>query len=87
MNSLGMMQGTCYKTVAGWNKTFRLYECFPHPNTYVQCRKRPLPRILEVCPDAKDQIITYATKNLARLTIEGVHNFIASTVLPRLVSI
>jgi hypothetical protein len=37
-------------------------------------------------PDAKDQIVAYAIKNLASLTIEGVHNFIVSTVLPRLVS-
>ncbi|KAI2511392.1 hypothetical protein MHU86_3003 [Fragilaria crotonensis] len=82
-----MMQGTCYKTVAGWNKIFRQYECFPHPNPYVQCGKRPLPRLLEVFPDAKDQIVAYAITNLATLTIEGVHDFIVSTVLPRLVSI
>ena len=86
LNGLGLMQGTCYKTVAGWNKTFRQYECFPHPNPYVQCGKRPLPRLLEVFPDAKDQIVAYAIKNLASLTIEGVHDFIVSTVLPRLVS-
>jgi hypothetical protein len=45
-----------------------------------------LPRLLEVFPDAKDQIVAYAIKNLASLTIEGVHDFIVSTVLPRLVS-
>ncbi len=38
-------------------------------------------------PDAKDQIIAYAVNNLAKLTIEGLYDFIVSKVLPRLVSI
>jgi hypothetical protein len=29
--------------------------------------------------------VTYAIKNLAKLTIEGVHDFIVSKVLPRLI--
>ena len=89
LNCLGMMQGTCYKTVArSWHKTFRQFECFLHRNPYVQCGKRPMPRLLEVFPDAKkDQIISYAVKNLAKLTIQGVHDFIVSKVLPRLVII
>jgi hypothetical protein len=73
-----MLQATCYKTVASWNTTYRQLESFPHPNPYVQCGKRPLPKLLEVFPDAKDQIVTYAIKNLAKLTIEGVHDFIVS---------
>jgi hypothetical protein len=44
-----------------------------------------LPRLLEVYPDAKDQIIAYGIKNLATLTIESFHDFILSTVLPRLI--
>jgi hypothetical protein len=77
-----MSQATCYKTVAAWNMTDRQFEGFPHPNPYVQCRKCPLPRLLEVYPDAKDQIASFAIKNLAKLTIEGVHNFIVSKVIP-----
>ena len=84
LNSLGLVQATFYKTIANWNKVFRKFECFPHPNPYVQCGKRPMPRLLEVFPDAKDQIIAYGIKNLATLTIESVHDFILSTVLPRL---
>ena len=87
LNSIGMMQGTCYKTVAAWNMIFRQGEVFPHPNPYVQCGKRPLPKLLEVFPDAKDQIVSYAVKNLAKLTIELVHNFILSYVIPRLVTL
>ena len=66
---------------------FRKFECFPHPNPYVQCGKRPLPRLLEIFPDAKDQIVAYGVKNLATLTIEGLHDFIVSTVIPRLAAL
>jgi hypothetical protein len=84
LNSLGLVQATFFKTIANWNKVFRKFECFPHPNPYVQCGKRPMPRLLEVFPNAKDQIIAFGIKNLATLTIESVHDFILSTVLPTL---
>jgi hypothetical protein len=84
LNSLGMNQATFYKTISEWNGVFRALEAFPHPNPYVQCGKRPLPRLLEIFPDAKEQIVAYSVKNLATLTIEGVHDFIVSTVIPRL---
>ena len=85
MNALGLNQATFYKTVAQWNIVFRKLECFPHPNLYVQCGKRPLPRLLEIYPDAKEQILSFGMKNLAKLTIESVRDFIVSTVIPRLV--
>ena len=84
LSSLGMNQATFYKTIAQWNMIFRKFECFPHPNPYVQCGKRPLPRLLEIFPDAKEQIVGFGVKNLATLTIEGVHDFIVSWVIPRL---
>ncbi|KAI2493715.1 hypothetical protein MHU86_20819 [Fragilaria crotonensis] len=84
LNGLGLNQATFYKTVAQWNMGFRELECFPHPNLYVQCGKRPLPRLLEIYPDAKEQILSFGMKNLAKLTIESVRDFIVSTVIPRL---
>ncbi len=54
LNSLGMLQATFYKTVAQWNMVFRKFECFPHPIPYVQCGKRPLLRLLEIFPDARE---------------------------------
>jgi hypothetical protein len=83
-NGLGMNQASFYKTVAMSNQVFRKFECFQHPNPYVQCGKRPLPRLLEVFPDAKDQIIAFGITNLAMLTIEKVHNHIICRVIPRL---
>ena len=80
LNSLGMCKATFYKTLAKWNMVFRRSECSLHPNQYVQCGKQPLPRLLEISPDAKDQIVAYGIKNLATLTIEGVHDFIVNTV-------
>jgi hypothetical protein len=82
-----MSQAMCYKTVAAWNMTYQQFEGFPHPNPYVGCGKRPLPRLLEVLPDAKDQIVSYAIKNLAKLTIKGVHDFFVSKVIPRLIKL
>ncbi|KAI2493982.1 hypothetical protein MHU86_20556 [Fragilaria crotonensis] len=84
LNSLGLRQATFFKTVANWNKVFRQFEGFPHPNPYVQCGKRPLPRLLELFPDAKDQIVSFGIKNLATLTIERVHDFLVTSVIPRL---
>ena len=79
-----MHQATFYRTIAEWNIIYRKLECFPHPNAYVQCGKRPLPRLLEMFPDAKDQIVAFGLKNLATLTIESVLDLIVSTVIPRL---
>ena len=87
LNALGMLQARSYKTVAAWNMTYRQVEGFPHPNPYIQCGKRPLPRLLEVFPDAKDQIVSFALKNLAKLTIEDVRDFILSKVIPRLITL
>ena len=84
LNSLGMNQATFYKTISEWHGVYRTLEAFPHPNPYVQCGKRPLPRLLKIFPDVKEQIVAYSNKNLVTLTIEGVHDFIVSTVIPRL---
>ena len=53
----------------------------------LQCGKQPLPRVLEIFPDAKEQKNAFAIKNLATLTIEAVHDFIVSTVIPRLAGV
>jgi hypothetical protein len=79
-----MNQATFYKTITEWNDVYRTLEAFPHPNPYVQCGKRPLPRLLKLFPDVKEQIVAYSVKNLATSTIEGVHDFIVCIVIPRL---
>ena len=84
LNRLGLNQAKFYKTIANWNKIFRKFESFAHPNPLVRCGKRPMPRLLEVFPDAKDQIVTFGVRNLATLTIESVHDLIINTVIPRL---
>jgi hypothetical protein len=85
LNDLGLQQATFYSTIAESNKIYRKLECFPHPNAYVQCGKRPLPQLLETFPNAKEQIVAFGVRDLTTLTIEGVHDFIVSTVIPRLV--
>jgi hypothetical protein len=75
---------TFFKAISKWNGVYRTLEVLPHPNPYVQCGKRPLPRLFEIFPDAKEQIVANNIKNLATSTIEGVHNFIASTVILQL---
>ncbi len=40
--------------------------------------------MLEVFPDSKGQIVSFDIKNLATLTIESVHNFRVTSVIPRL---
>ena len=83
LNSLGLNQASFYKTIANRSQVFGKFEGFPHPNPYVQCGKRPPPRLLEVFLDGKDQIIAYGVENLARLTIEMVHDHIICTIVPR----
>ena len=84
LNGLGMKQATFYKTVANWNTVSRRFEGFPHSNPCVQCGKRPLPHLLEVYPSAKDPIVWFGLKNLASLTIESMHDFMLSSVIPRI---
>jgi hypothetical protein len=43
---------------------------FPHPNPYVQCGKRPMPGLLEAFPSANDDMVAFAVRKLATLTIE-----------------
>jgi hypothetical protein len=40
--------------------------------------------LFPIFPNAKEQIATYNIKNLGTLRIEGVHDIIVSTVIPRL---
>ena len=84
LNDIGFKQATFHRTVAEWNIIYRKLECFPHPNAYVQCGKRPLPRLLEIYPQAKDQIVSFSINKLATLTIEAVHDLIVSTIIPNL---
>ena len=86
LNSLGLNQALFYKTVTIWNHVFRKFECIPHPNPLVQCGKQPLPRLLEIFPDTKEQIVAFGVRNLATLIIEGLQNFIVSSIVPRLAS-
>jgi hypothetical protein len=65
--SIGITQATSYKTVANWNILYRSLDNFPHPNPYVQCGKRPLPRLFEAFPSAKDDIASFAVRKLATL--------------------
>jgi hypothetical protein len=87
LNTFGMKQATFYKTTAKWNIVYRKFEAFPHTNLYVQCGKRPLPRLLEVYPCAKEQIVAFGIKNLAHLSIEAVYQFIHSVIIPRLAAL
>jgi hypothetical protein len=64
------VQAARYKTVANWNIHFRSLEMFPHPNPYVQCGKRPMPGLLEAFPSANDDMVAFAVRKLATLTIE-----------------
>ena len=82
LNTFGMKQATFY--IAKWYIVFRKFEAFPHPNLFVQCGKRPLPRLLEAYPCAKEQIVAFGIKNLAHLSIKAVYQFIHSVVIPRL---
>ena len=84
LNKVGLKQATSYKTVAKWNQVFRELENFPHPNLYVQSGKRPMPRLFETFPEAKDRIVTFAVDKLATLTIEKVHEFIVDKLVPDL---
>ena len=87
LNSLGIkQQATFFKSIANWNKVSRKFECFQNPNPYVQGTKRPLPRLPELYPNAKDQFVSFVIKNLGILTIESVHDFIITSILPRLTS-
>jgi hypothetical protein len=82
-----MTQATFFKTVAGWKAVYRNLESFPHPKLCVQCGKGPLPRLLEIHPDAKDQITSLGVKKLATCTKEGIHDYIVRTFIPRLASV
>jgi hypothetical protein len=63
LKSLDIKQATFFKIISNWNKVFRKFEYFPLPNPYVQCGKRPLPGLLELYPNAKDQIVSFGIKN------------------------
>jgi hypothetical protein len=87
MNRFGCKQATHCTTVANWNIAFRLLENFPHPNPRVQCGKVPLPRLFEKFPEAKDSIVTFAVEQIATLTLESVHEFTVTKLIPKLFTI
>lgn len=57
---------------------------FPVSNFYViQCAgKSPLPKLLNLYPNAKDQIVSFGIKNLGTLTEESVYDFIITSIWP-----
>jgi hypothetical protein len=89
LNMFGMKQATFYKVIAKWNiLVFRKFKAFPHPNLYIQCVKRPLPRLLKVHLCAKEQIVAFSINHLSHLSIEAVyHQFIHSVIIPRLAAL
>ena len=66
LNALGMVQATCYTTLASWNMLYQQFAGFPHPNPYVQCGKRPLPQLLEVFPDADQIIVSFCSEESSK---------------------
>jgi hypothetical protein len=87
LNTFGMKQATFYKIIAKWNILLRKFKAFPHPNLYIQCVKRPLPRLLKVHLFAKEQIVAFSINNLLHLSIEAVYQFIHSVIIPGLAAL
>ena len=60
---------------------------FPASKSLRPVQEASSPEVLELFPDAKDQIVvSFGIKNLGLLTIESVHDFIITSILPRLTS-
>ena len=60
---------------------------FAHPNPRAQGGKRAMPLLFEKFPEAKDAIERFAVKKLATLTIEAVHDFVHTELVPKLFEI
>ena len=87
LNRVGIVQATYHGSVALWNIEFRMLKNFAHPNPRAQGGKRAMPLLFEKFPEAKDAIERFAVKKLATLTIEAVHDFVHTELVPKLFEI
>ena len=85
LNQVGFKQATSDVTVANYNKEFRQLENFSHPNP--QSGKVALPKLFQKFPQAKDTIVNFAIQHRKTLSIEILHEFAVTQLIPDLFAI
>ena len=83
---IGYKLGTNPNTIAVWNKEFRVNGLFNHPNPHISLGKVPIPECFNIFPEAKDMMLAHFKKNMADLTIDRLHSYVCSTLIPELQS-
>ena len=71
-----------YQVFMKWNRTFRINEKFPHPNTNIQNGYIYVPTFLEAFPKVKEMIRKLANSNLDSLSCENVQLQIRNHIIP-----
>lgn len=72
------------ETLRRWFAKYRDTECFPHPNPKAAMSKKTLPPFLEDNIDIKSAFVNHARENLNVLSIEFMHDYVHTTLVPAL---
>ena len=72
------------KTLLKWFRSYRDHDSFPNLSK-TQSRKSNMPYFLAENPDCTKKIIDYCKDNVDVMTMESVHTYIHSTVLPEII--
>jgi hypothetical protein len=84
VNRMGHKKTRSAKQVRKWSKMFICNGGkFPHPNPEKLKPRQYVPECWELCPESKDLVVDYATKNLANLTAEALRTEFKDKILPK----
>ena len=85
VNEFGFRKTSQSRVVREWSKMF---VCnggkFAHPNPEKLKPKKYVPLIFTLCPESRDMVVDFATKNLADLTAEALREEFKDNILPKL---
>jgi len=69
-------------TVAGWHTGLRKHGVFPCPHRFAGKDKVRNPPFFDLHPDEKAKFIAHAKKNLARLSLDSMREYVHDTLVP-----
>jgi len=82
LNPIGINLATHCETVQRHNVVFKGTESFPHPNQHATLGKKPEPQMFQVCPELKEKVERFCTRNVATLSIEALCDYMHADVIP-----
>ena len=82
---MGLKTCSAY-TIMGYHHWFRVKNVFPHSNYHLGMGLKKEPKLFELFPDIKSQILSWAkNRNVKGFSIEKMQKYFSEKLFPRIV--